>query len=170
LLCSQPTQKILHIPGFLFITHKAQPNMSEVKEKITLEDLPAVLYQKLESILGDTKYKSVSSLLQLNREDQIILSAKDCPGLWIDINNGKDPEKPKNTLDIYHLKIPNKSLEKSPYLRVFFHQLFGELEICYLQQPEVEHAYTPNSDDIGKLDAYFYTLGWFLSLEKREYR
>jgi len=148
--------------------------MSQVKQEqnFTLEELPKVLYQKLDGILAGTQYQSLSSLAGSSHE-QIVLISKgfDEPSIWIDINDGSEEGKPNGTMDIYHVTTVDGNDEtRLPHLRVFVDILFGELKIRYLQQPQVTGFYKPNKEKLGELDAYFYTLGWFITLEGRECR
>lgn len=144
--------------------------MSEVKQaSFTLEDLPGILYGKLDDILAGTQYRSLQSLSGSSHE-QIVLVNQHNLDLWFDINNGDDDSKPNGTMDLYHLKIDNQGNEtRIPHLRFFCDILFGEVKIQYLQQPQVDRCYIPNKEQKGELDAYFYVLGWLTSLQDKKY-
>jgi len=135
-----------------------------------LEDLPKVLYDKLDEILAKTEYQSITALAGSSHE-QIVLIDDKHSDLWIEVNDGSLEGKPVGTMDMYHIKTDDRGNQiRFPHLRIFVDVLFGSLDVRYLQQPEVKHHYTPNPKQTGKMEAYFYTLGWFVSLSGREYR
>jgi len=105
----------------------------DVKQtNFTLEELPGVLYDKLNGILSGTRYQSLSKLSDSNHE-QIVLVSKYHPDLWIDINDGTVEGKSKGTFDLYHLEFDSTGNEiRIPHLRIFNDQLFDELKIRYL--------------------------------------
>jgi len=146
--------------------------MSQVKQtNFTLEELPKVLYDKLDRILASTQYQSLSALAGSSHQQIVLISkAFDEPSIWMDINDGTVENKPNGTMDIYHIKTENGEEIKLPHLRFFCDTLYGELKIQYLQQPQVKGFYKPNKEKLGELDAYFYTLGWFIQLEGKNYR
>jgi len=141
----------------------------EEDKSFSLEELPKVLYNKLDEILAKTNYQSLQSLAGSSYE-KIRLVAPNALDIWMDINDGTTKNKPNGTMDLYHIKIENGEEIKLPHLRFFCDILFGEMKIRYLQQPAVQGYFVPNEQKKGELDAYLYTLTWLVSLQDKEYR
>ena len=123
--------------------------MSKVEEtSFSLEELPSLLYQKLDEILAKTEYQSLQSLVSSSHME-IELKAKGEPPLLI-YNNEDDL-----TFDMYH---STKSDPQAPYLIFKADIAFGEIEVIYLKQP---HKSLHFEKDKGRnpLDAQFYVLG-----------
>jgi len=143
--------------------------MSKGEDKtFTLEELPAILYQKLDGILAKTSYQSLQSLAGSSHEQIVLLAPPGFLDIWIEVNDGTAKNKPNGTIDLYHVQ--EEEQIRMPHLRFFCDILFGELKIRYLQHPEAEGYFVPNKEKKGELEAYSYTLGWFSMLEYSNYR
>lgn len=145
-------------------------SQSQTENDFTLEELPSLLYQKLDDILAKTQYRSLQSLAGSSHE-QIILISKNNPDLWLDLNDSTEDEKLFGTMDLYHLMAGENGNEtKIPHLRFFCDVLFGEIKIRYLKQPQIEMCYIAEESKEGELGVYLYTLAWLIGLESKDYR
>ena len=123
------------------------------------EDLPSLLYQKLDEILANTQYQSLQSLVSSSHLE-IELKAKGQPALLI-YNNEDDL-----TFDLYH---STKSDPQAPYLIFKADIAFGKIEVLYLKQPHKSLLFEKDKGD-DPLDAQFYVLGWLVSMLDINYR